>query len=89
MTNEFCPRMTFWKQIVTYGNVLFFLGNETTYTNSNTHIYVSKDNGDTFSEPIWTGNIPLGCYNTNTLYIGNSQDMSTDRVWKTTVSKQF
>ena len=90
---EKIPRMTFWKQIVTYGNVLFFLGNETTYTNSNTHIYVSKDNGDTFSEPIWTGNIPLGCYklfyNTNTLYIGNSQDMSTDRVWKTTVSKQF
>jgi len=89
------PRMTLWKKIVTYGNVLFFLGNETNSANSHTHIYVSKDNGATFSEP----NIPLECdnlfYNNNTLYVGNShyegkgqdgKDVYIDSVWKTTIS---
>jgi hypothetical protein len=78
---ENIPRMTFWKQIVTYGNVLFFLGNEKMYANLNTRIYISEDNGDTFSEPILTRNIPVECYklfyNNNTLYTENVQG-----VWK-------
>ena len=99
MLSNFPLIMTFWKQIVTYGNVLFFLGNETNSANSRTHIYVSKDNGATFSEPIWTANIPLECdklfYNNNTLYVGNShyegkgqdgKDVYIESVWKTTIS---
>lgn len=78
---ENIPRMTFWKQIVSYDNVLFFLGNEKMYANLNTHIYISKDNGNTFSEPILTRNIPVECYklfyNNNTLYTENVQG-----VWK-------
>jgi hypothetical protein len=92
---EKIPRVTFWKQIVSYDNILFFLGNDTMY-NSNTYIHVSKDNGNTFSEPIWAGSIPLESeklfYNNNTLYVGNSfyegksqdgKEMYTQRVWKT------
>jgi len=80
--------ITLWPKIYSYNKVLFFLGNETNYTDSPCHIYVSNDNGNTFSEPIPTNLIPLACtnlfYNNNTLYVGRINN--TDKyVWKTSL----
>ena len=56
---ENIPRMmTFWKQIVSYDNVLFFLGNETNYLDTPSYVYISKDNGNTFSD-LLKGHMPL------------------------------
>ena len=97
---ENIPRMmTLWKKIVTYGNVLFFLGNETNYLDTPSYVYISKNNGNTFSD-LLKGHMPLASdnlfYKNNTLYVGNSlytgkkdsqnQNIYIDRVWKATIS---